>query len=124
MVFVVMMLDELGDVWCDNCVDLLLNVVWNGKIFGCLNGYEMFVGFYEFVVYVVYLWLLFVGIIIGFGMVLNVIFCEIGLVCIVECCGIEVMDIGVFVMLFMFFGDWVYMECCVVDDSFLFGVID
>lgn len=79
-------------------------------------------GFDELVVNVVYLCSLLVGIVVGGGIVLNLNYCEVGLFCIVEWCGIEMLDMGLVQIEFMCFGDSVKMEVFMNDGLFVFGI--
>lgn len=109
--------DELGANWRDGrvCLNLNLNVEWNGTHFGNANGEPMGHGFHELVAHAARTRDLVPGTVIGSGTVSNANFREVGSSCIAERRGIEVIDLGEPKTDFMKFGDRVRMEA--VDDA-------
>lgn len=122
--FVVVMFDELGEVWCECKVYLLMMVCWNNKKVGQFEcGIDMVFDFGQLIVYICKMCNVWVGSIVGLGMILNVD-CSKGYVCIVEKCMLEIIEFGVFVIEYMCYGDIVKIEMFDVNGVFIFGVID
>lgn len=122
LVFVIF--DELGEVWQDSKVYLLLVMYINGVWFGVLEvGVDMQFNFVQLVVYVVKICLLGVGVIVGLGIIVNEDISK-GVLCFVEQCIVEILCDGKLSMLFMFFGDVVWIEMLDVVGKSIFGVIE
>lgn len=136
MVFllVVVILDELGEVWDGKKVFLLLVVYYNNEFFGVVDcGVDMMFDFLQLVVYLVKMCLVMAGMIIGLGIIFNklddglgkLIFeGGVGYFCIVEICMIEMINDGKLLILFMKYGDIVKIQMKDKDGKFIFGVIE
>jgi fumarylacetoacetate (FAA) hydrolase len=117
-------LDELGDAWRDNRVDLPLRVEWNGQRFGCAEGYPMSYDFAQLIAHAARTRTLCAGTVIGSGTVSNENYDEVGSSCISERRAIESIQSGKPTTEFMRFGDRVRMEVLDRSGGSVFGAIE
>jgi len=115
--------DELGADWRGGRVCLDLEVDWNGKRFGTVNGDQMAFSFPELVAHAARTRDLVAGTIIGSGTVSNREYASRGSACISERRAIEIIADGKPVTPFMAFGDEVSMQAHARDGSDVFGAI-
>ncbi|KPF92022.1 fumarylacetoacetate hydrolase [Novosphingobium sp. AAP83] len=116
--------DELGSGWRDGRICLDLEVVWNGKRFGLVNGEQMAFSLPELVAHAARTRDLVAGTIIGTGTVSNAEYAVCGSACISERRAIEIIADGAPATSFMHFGDTIRMEARGPDGNTLFGAID
>lgn len=115
--------DELGSAWRDGRVCLDLEVHWNGRRFGRVNGEEMAFSFPELVAHAARTRDLVAGTIIGSGTVANSDYASRGSACISERRAIEMIANGKPETEFMRFGDCVTIEARGVAGRSPFGRI-
>ncbi len=116
--------DELGPAWREGRVQMRLQVMWNGQLFGEPHGGEMNFHFGQLVAHAARTRRLTAGCIVGSGTVSNVSR-SAGSACIAERRVIEKIDLGDIRTGFMHFGDRVRMQALFDDGrDGPFGVID
>jgi fumarylacetoacetate (FAA) hydrolase len=116
--------DELGDAWRDGRVCLNLEVHWNDRLFGRVNGDEMAFSFPELIAHAARTRELVAGTIIGSGTVANADYASRGSACISERRAIEMIATGAAETNFMRFGDRVLLEAFAPDGRSPFGAIE